>query len=42
MTAITAAHDTFAIERTYDTAVDAVFRAWAEPKLISLPDTREY
>jgi uncharacterized protein YndB with AHSA1/START domain len=33
MTAITAAHDTFAIERTYDTAVDAVFRAWAEPKL---------
>ena len=31
MTATSAAHDTFVIERTYDAPVARVFRAWADP-----------
>jgi uncharacterized protein YndB with AHSA1/START domain len=33
MTLSTVAHDTFVVERTYDVAVDQVFRAWADPML---------
>ena len=33
MTLPTVAHDTFIVERTYDVAVDQVFRAWADPML---------
>jgi uncharacterized protein YndB with AHSA1/START domain len=33
MTAPTAAHDTFVIERDYDILVARVFRAWADPLL---------
>lgn len=29
----TVAHDTFAIERTYDIPIAQVFRAWADPLL---------
>ena len=31
MTLSTATHDTFVIERTYDSPVASVFRAWADP-----------
>jgi uncharacterized protein YndB with AHSA1/START domain len=31
MTQSTATHDTFVIERTYDSPVASVFRAWADP-----------
>jgi uncharacterized protein YndB with AHSA1/START domain len=31
MTLSTATHDTLVIERTYDSPVEAVFRAWADP-----------
>ena len=31
MTATSAAHDTFVIERTYDVPVARVFQAWADP-----------
>ncbi|HEX3460564.1 MAG TPA: SRPBCC family protein [Acidimicrobiales bacterium] len=33
MTLSTVAHDTFAIERTYDIPIAQVFRAWADPLL---------
>ncbi len=33
MTHSTVAHDTFVIERTYDTPIAQVFRAWADPEL---------
>lgn len=32
MTRSTVTHDTFVIERTYDSPVGKVFRAWADPK----------
>ena len=32
MTLSTVTHDTFVIERTYDSPVARVFRAWADPK----------
>jgi uncharacterized protein YndB with AHSA1/START domain len=32
MTRSTVTHDTFVIERTYDSPVGSVFRAWADPK----------
>jgi uncharacterized protein YndB with AHSA1/START domain len=31
MTRSTVTHDTFVIERTYDSPVGSVFRAWADP-----------
>ena len=33
MTLSTVAHDTFVIERSYDTPIAQVFRAWADPEL---------
>jgi uncharacterized protein YndB with AHSA1/START domain len=33
MTPSTVDHDTFVIERTYDTPIGQVFRAWADPRL---------
>jgi uncharacterized protein YndB with AHSA1/START domain len=32
MTRSTVSHDTFVIERTYDSPVESVFQAWADPK----------
>ena len=30
---MTIVHDTFTIERTYDTSVTRLYEAWADPKL---------